>query len=688
MYQVGVDVGGTFTDVVMVNECTGEVTVSKILNYPHRQSEAVVEGIRRSLEESGTTADEIKFIGHGTTITTNAVIERKGATTALITNEGFRDVLEIGRFSRPAELIYDIYRHKPAPLVPRYLRFGLDCRIDKNGTSLKAPDEEDIRDLAESLKREGVSTVAVCFLFSFLNDEHERMVGVELKRHLPELEVMLSSNILPEFREYPRSSTTVFAAYVAPVLRRYIEDLLPTLYKQEVDCPVYIFQSNGGIAQPKVALSNPATTLLSGPAGAVIGATELCKQAGYENFITMDMGGTSLDVCVVSDGEGEKTTSKEVEGFPLSMPTLDIQAVGAGGGSVIKVDDVGRVRVGPESMGADPGPACYGRGGYRPTLTDVNLLLGYLSPSHFAGGDVPLYSDLGHKAVERVAEKLGLSVLETARGVYGVATSQMAEEMRAVVTERGYDVRDFVLVAFGGAGPVHAVAIAGELGIETVVVPQNPGLFSANGIAIADFTHDYVQSMLTAIDEITPQYLRDSFTNLEERGRKELQSEGIESERQHIFKSVDVRYVGQTTEINVPLTTDMEDSKQVLLDIVADFHKRHEQAYTYSVPGEPVEIVNVRVRATGEVSKPGVPEAQISHEAPVPLEHRSVLFPGNAKPLDAPVYRRETLAPGTKLAGPIVVQENSSTNIIPSGVELAVDRHENLVMSLKIERSI
>jgi N-methylhydantoinase A len=683
MHRLGIDVGGTFTDVVLINEDTGEASIAKILNREKRLAETLIEGIHRVLKASGCSADQIRWISHGTTITTNTVIERRGAIMALVTNEGFRDILEIGRFTRPQELIYRIYNEKPPPLVPRHLRLTVECRVDKTGTVLKDLDPEKIRQLASVLRSEGVESVAVCFLFSFLNPAHEKQVGAELSSACPGLEIVLSSDIIPEFREFPRMSTTVFAGYVAPVLRRYIEELIAQLKKNEVNAPLYIFQSNGGVAQTNVVLKNPAFTLLSGPAGAVVGAALLCGKAGFNNIITMDIGGTSLDVCLVREGQAEVTTGQEIDFFPVALPMIDVHSIGAGGGSIISVDEVGRVRVGPRSMGADPGPACYGLGGDTPTLTDVNLLLGHLDPAYFAGGEVSLYPEKAERAVaDKVASPLGIEVRKSAQGVYKVAISQIADAIRVVTVERGYDPRDFALVGFGGGGPVYAASVARELGIGTVVIPRYPGLFSARGIANADFSHDYVQSVLAPLKKLTPQKLTEAFRSLEEQGREDLTAEDIPKDRQYLAKSLDLRYIGQTTEINVPLPDDLESLGKDLKGVAGNFHQRHEQSYTYSVPDEPIEVVNLRLKAIGEIDKPDLPTLPPGSGTSALEDRRPVWFAGEIDFISTPVYQRENLLPGVNFHGPAIIQESSSTTVIPPGIRVSVDIYDNMILHL------
>ena len=682
-YRIGIDVGGTFTDVVLIDNSTGEISVAKLLNRHDDRAETVVEGVERLLDRAGVAAEELGWISHGTTIATNAVIERKGAKTALITNRNFRDILEIGRFARPAELIYRIHEDKPAPLVPRHLRLGVACRIDRHGATVTGLDEGDLERAIAVIAEERVESVAVCFLFSFLNPAHEERVRERLDAALPHVDVALSCEILREFREFPRTSTTVFAAYVAPVLRAYVSGLTGRLADRGIACPLYIFQSSGGVATPEIVMRNPALTMLSGPAGAVVGAARLCGQAGYRDLITMDIGGTSLDTCLVRGSVAEATTTREIDMFPLAIPMLDVHTIGAGGGSVVRVDDVGRVKVGPESMGARPGPACYGLGGETATLTDINVSMGLIDADGFAGGEVPLDRARAEQVVDRqVAGPLGVDVAAAAAGVYRVATNQIAEAIGTVTIERGSDPRDFALVAFGGGGPLHAAAVARELGIGRVIVPLHPGLFSARGIANADFSHDYIQSVVRPLAEIRVDDAIAIADALMRRAVADLDAEDIAGDRRKLSPAFDLRYVGQTTEIAVSLPGGL-DSLADGFDVVEErFHDLHERLYSYRVPGEPIELVNVRLHAVGRVARPPLPAVERSAARPEPAGERRVLLPDGTGACPVAVYRRDRLAPGASWAGPAIVEEPSSTTLILEGMTATVDAYGNMILLL------
>ncbi|MYE01214.1 MAG: hydantoinase/oxoprolinase family protein [Alphaproteobacteria bacterium] len=680
-FRMGIDVGGTFTDIVLIDNATGEVSVSKVLNRQADRAETVAEAVSGLLDRMRVTAEEVGWISHGTTIATNAVLERKGAKTALITNRNFRDILEIGRFARPAELIYRIHEDKPPPLVPRRLRLGVACRIDRRGEIHTELDDSDLDEAIAAVAGEEVESVAVCFLFSFLNPVHEERVRERLRAAMPGLDIVLSSEVLREFREFPRTSTTVFAAYVAPVLRAYVSGLLTRLAERGIACPLYVFQSSGGVATPEIVMRNPALTMLSGPAGAVVGAAEICGRAGYRDLITMDIGGTSLDTCLVRGSVAETATTREIDMFPIAVPMLDIHTIGAGGGSVVRVDEVGRIGIGPESMGARPGPAGRGGGGDRATLTAINLLMGLIDPAGFAGGEVRLDRSRAEAVVEReIAAPLSVDLPAAAVGVFRVATSQIAEAIGTVTTERGSDPRDYALVAFGGGGPLHAAAVARELGIERIVVPRHPGLFSARGIATADFAHDYIQSVLRPIADMHPHEAVAVMEALVLRAAADLDAEGIPADRRELSHAFDLRYVGQTTEISVSVRDGGEALQEGFQTVVARFHRLHERLYSYSVPEEPVELVNQRLRAVGRVGTLPLPAMEGRGSGAEPVGERAALLPGSDVMRPVPVYRRDRLAPGASVTGPALIEEASSTTVVLERMQAEVDTFGNLVL--------
>jgi N-methylhydantoinase A len=679
MYRVGIDVGGTFTDVVLTSEDGRVVSTRKVLNRRDAVARVVSQGVVDSLEGVGGALRDVGWISHGTTITTNVVIERAGARTALVTNKGFRDILEIGTFSRPPDLIYRVFEDKPPPLVPRHLRLEVDCRVSATGEVLRDPDPYEVLRIARLLKEAEVEAVAVCFLYSFLST-HESDVAAIFKDVLGTVPVLTSSDILPEFREFPRMSTTVFGAYIAPTLEKYLHALIARLAEEGINKPLYIFQSNGGVATPEMTLSNPVGTLLSGPAGAVVGGESLARVMTLPNLITMDIGGTSLDVCMIREFHADITTSREIEYAPVAIPTLDVRTVGAGGGSVIRVDSVGRVKVGPESAGATPGPACYGLGGTNATVTDVNLILGYLNPDFFASGEIVLKPELGLAALETcVGKPLGVDAVSAAQGAHTVISNQMAEAIRAMTAARGEDSRDYTLLVFGGGGPLHGAAVAEELGISHVVVPQHPGLFSAFGMSNADFVHDFVQSIHCLASEEAIPLLNDAAKALSARGRAALTDEGIPLSQQRLDLVLDMRYVGQGSEIGVSVDHHPVAGDDLRVTI-SRFHELHDRLFSYSVASEPVEIINARLRAVGKMSVTHFGRETDSTGALGSHVERDAWFKRAGGFIRVPVFRRDDLGVATSLSGPALVEEPSSTTVVPPGWNAEVDTAGNLVL--------
>ena len=657
MVIIGVDTGGTFTDFVYKKG--KEWGVLKVLSTPDNPARAVLEGLRI------IAGEEEKNIVHGTTVATNAVLEKKGAKTAFVTNKGFEDILIIGRQNR--EELYNLHYKKRPPLVPSELSFGLKCRVSAKGEIIKELELEEVEKLSEELKEKGVESVAVSFLFSFLNPEDEELVEKVLKEK--GFFVSLSSRIVPEFREYERASTTVINAYVMPKMKSYVSFLKKNLNKKD---KFRIMQSNGGVISAETVMEQPVRTILSGPAGGVAGAWKIGKLAGYEKLITFDMGGTSTDVSLI-DGKPTVTTEAKIEGYPIKVPVIDIHTVGAGGGSIARVDAGGALTVGPESAGALPGPISYDRGGDRITITDANLFLGRLIPHRFLGGRMKLNEKKLLPFFEEMAEKLKLTPLELAEGILEVANIKMEKAIRAISIERGYDPKDFSLFSFGGAGGLHAAYLAALLGIPRVIVPPNPGALSALGMVLSDIVRDYSLTVMLSGESLKKESLERFFKVLEEKAKEELKTEGIPEEKQKLERYVDLRYKGQSFEITVPFSD----------NFVETFHREHERLYGYAHKGRPIELVNVRVRAIGETEKPEIKRAETFSER-IPegalLEVRKVYFEG--KWLDTPVYDREKLLPGNKIKGPAILVEYSSTIVIPPFATCSVDGFKNLVIEV------
>ncbi len=669
--RVGVDIGGTFTDIVTVRD--GAVAVSKTPSTPGNPDDGVVDGLRKVAGRDGLAFGDVRFLGHGTTVATNAVLEEAWAETALVTTEGFRDALEIGRQARPD--IYDFQAEKPAPVVPRDRRYGVPERVDERGDVTEPLDEGAVRGVAADLA--GVESVAVSLLFSFENADHERRVREILAEECDGVSVSLSSDVLPEIREYERTLVTALNAALAPVVERYLGRLEGRVAGLGVEADLKIMQSNGGILTAEAARERPVKTLLSGPAAGVQGATYVAGLCGVDDVVTLDMGGTSCDVSLVEGGDPLVTTDVEVGEYPVSVPMIDIHTVGAGGGSVAWLDAGGALRVGPKSAGADPGPVCYGRGGDRPTITDAQLVLGRLDPGSFLSGELDVEVEDVRAVLERdLADPLGLSVREAAQGVLDVANANMERALRVVSVERGHDPRRFALVAFGGAGPLHAPKLAEQLEVPRVIVPRTAGVLSALGLLISDTLYDFSTSRVRPWAEVSPGDLTEQFRRFEARGRERLREEALPEERVRFERRVDLRYAGQSFDlaVSVPggdLTADDMET------VARRFHDRHEKRYGHAYPEEPVELVTVRLRARGVVEEPDLhPEPAGGTVEDAITGTREVVYGNRAR--EARVYDRDALPTETGLDRPAVVEGRESTVAVHPGQRARVDEYGNL----------
>ncbi len=649
--RLGVDVGGTFTDLVALSD--GSLVTAKVPSTPRDQSEGVMNAVNTSEVEP----EAVSALAHGMTVATNALLERRGARIALVTTEGFRDVLEIARQNRPS--LYDLAADRPPPLVPRELRFTISERMGPEGEILPL-DDDSLEVAVSAVEEAGVEAVAVCLLFAFAHPEHEKRVGEALRERLPEVHVSLSSEVLPEFREYERFSTTAADAYLAPRLAAYLRNLAGKAAESGVPAPL-IMQSSGGVARIDDAIEDAAGCVLSGPAGGVVGAAYVGILGGYEDLLTFDMGGTSTDVAPIIGGEAQTTTETVVAGVPIKLPMVDVHTVSAGGGSIAWADAGGALRVGPHSAGAEPGPAAYGMGGEEPAVTDANLFLGYLRDGAELGGEVVLQSGLSEKALKRLGERLGLDAQQTALGIVRVANAEMVRALRVISVERGLDPREFALLAFGGAGGMHACSLAEELGMETVLVPRAGGVLSALGLAISDLRHDYVRPYLAPLEEVDAGEFEEGFEEMENTASDEL--EGPEFTRR-----ADLRYRGQSFELTVEA-----DSFENLDE---RFHAAHELRYGYRMDDEPVELVNLRLIATVPVEKPGLDEPAARGEEI--SERREANFDGEW--LEVPVYDRERMGEGSEVGGPAIVEFKESTCVVRPGWSGVVDGVGTLVL--------
>ncbi|GAB7094341.1 hydantoinase/oxoprolinase family protein [Halolamina litorea] len=678
--RVGVDIGGTFTDVVAVRD--GEVTVTKTPSTPANPERGVLNGLEASESAAGYGPADVAFFSHGTTVATNAVLEGTWADTALVTTEGFRDALEIGRQDRPD--IYDFTAEKAEPVVPRDRRFTVPERLDERGNVLRELDEDAVREVAADIAATDVNAVAVCLLFAFENPNHEHRVTEILREELPEASVSQSSTVLPEIREYERSVTTSLNAALKPVMDSYVGNLEREVRDRGVDAAVKLMQSNGGLIDADAARERPVNTLLSGPAGGVQGATHVAGRAGYDDLITMDMGGTSCDVSLVQDGEPVVSTDVAVGDYTVGVPMIDVHTVGSGGGSVAWVDAGGALRVGPRSAGADPGPICYGRGGERPTTTDAHLMLGRIDPEGFLPEDRDVGVEDVRAAFADLGDELGMGPEEAAQGVLDVANANMARALRVVSVERGHDPREFALVAFGGAGPLHAPTLAAELDVPTVLVPRTAGALSALGLLISDVGYDYSQSMVRPFEAVDPATVATAFAELRAEGDSELAGENVRPERREFERVADLRYAGQSFEVSVPVPEGEIDA-EALAAVEERFHDRHEARYGHADPTEAVELVTLRLHARGVVDSPST--AAVGTDGSVAdavAERREVRF--GEEHYDASIYDRDLLPAGGEFDGPAVVEGPESTVVLRPGQSAEVAPDGTLVVDTGVER--
>ncbi len=685
-YRIAVDTGGTFTDIALIEEERGSIEVAKVSSRPDNPSLAVMAGIMKIINQKDISPDSVSYLLHGTTVATNALLELKGAKTALITTKGFRDVLEIGRQTRPA--LYDFFQRKPTPVVPRENRFEIPERILYNGKVKESLQVSHLKYIIQELKEKQVESVAICFIHSYRNPHHEQTVKDLLKKEMPQLFISCSSDVLPEFREYERMSTVCINAYVMPAIKRYLEDLERSLKCKKIKSPLYIMQSNGGIITSGVAREQSARTVLSGPAGGVIAGLFLAKNLGKRNLITMDMGGTSLDISLIYQGTPRYTTESNIGGYPLKLPVIEIHTIGAGGGSISRLDQGGALKVGPESAGASPGPVCYGKGGLEPTVTDANLVLGRINPEYLLEGEMEGCLNKAQNSInEKLAVPLNTTLEQAAEGIVKVVNANMVRGIRVVSVEKGYDPREFSLVAFGGAGPLHAAELARELGIVEIIVPPNPGINSALGMLAADVRRDYVLTRIMKEERLDESKLEELFESMKIEALDELKKEGFKQDTISFIRSVDIRYPRQAYEINVTLA-DGKLQKKDLKEMVNKFHYLHQQTYGYSRDGEKTQMVNLRLAAIGEMQPLMIREEERTKEADPSralLSYRNIYFSG--KHIKTPVYKRHKLEAGNKIDGPAVIQQLDSTTVLFPGQIASVDSYNNLIIREKEEKA-
>jgi N-methylhydantoinase A len=689
-YRVGVDTGGTFTDCVVIDE-KGGIHTFKELSTPKDPSVGlynVIEKAARSFEMSlREFLPRLDFFAHGTTVATNTLLTAAGATTGLILTAGFRDTLEMRRAHK--ENIWDLYLPVPEPLVPRYLRRPVRERIDCRGEIVQNLEAEDVGEACRLFRSEGVEAVAVCTLFSFLNDSHERRIREVLERELPGAFISISSEVLPQIREYERMSTTVANAYVGPKLTVYLSNLEKSLRADGLGRAFYVTASNGGVMTAETAIRQASATLLSGPAAGAVGAVFFAGLLRRENLILMDMGGTSFDVTLVSAGRVTLSTEGEIAGYRIAKPMIDIKTIGAGGGSIAWMDKGGMLKVGPASAGSDPGPVCYDLGGEKPTVTDANLLLGYLNKDYFLGGEMAVDPEKARAAIKReIADPLGMDETRAAAGIFQIINQNMADATKVVSVQRGHDPREYALVSAGGACSIHACKIAEEVGCRTVIVPRAASVFCALGMLESDIRLDNVRTFNAFIPGVDLGLFNETIREVEERSLQELLQEGVEGERARLLRFLDVRYLGQHHEVTIEIPGDCEIREKHLATIARSFHEAHERLYTYSTPDSPLEIMNLRITAVGAVDKAGFDAGgnAPTGDSPDPGDSlkgsRPVYFAEQGGFQDTPVHDRSGLRPGLRIPGPAVIEERITTVIVHPGWIMSVDGYGNIVMEV------
>jgi N-methylhydantoinase A len=705
-YRLGIDVGGTFTDLLAFDEQAsasggaGALLRYKVSSTPQAPEEGVLHALQALLRDHPNA--RVPLISHSTTLATNALLGQlhlELPRLALITTAGFRDVLEIGRQGR-AE-VYNLFVQRPTPLVERRDRFGVRERLDASGAEVEPLDEAGLREIAQELARRSIQHVAICFLHAYQNAQHEQRARQVLREALPELSVTISSDVDPEEREYERASTTVINALLAPIVRSYLQRLQATLNEQQT--ALFIMQSNGGVSSAAQVMARPATIIESGPASGVIAATHLGTRLGIERLLSFDMGGTTAKAGTILDGTpqvvgefeaaGRTHSGRAVRGsgYPVRFPFIDLAEVSAGGGTIAWIDSAGAVRVGPQSAGADPGPACYGKGNQEPTITDANLLLGRLNPGQIAGGTVALNRELAEAALARTAERLpGFDSARLAAGIIRLINADMAKVLRIVSLERGHDPRQFTLVAFGGAGPLHTCALADELAIPRVIIPPHPGLFSAWGLLVADHTHTEVRSILAPAESCSPNQLESLFQELEAQGQQALahqSPEALASEQKSsgqitFRRKLEMRYMGQSFDLTLPVPGALDAAS--LAQVQDAFHALHEHTYGYAAREMAIELVTARLEAVAPLGKPVLPEQPLGPAQPASdaqVAERPVFFEEAGAFQPTPIYQREHLLPGNVVHGPAIIEQYDTTTLLPSGWSATMDRLTNLVLA-------
>lgn len=679
MYKIGIDTGGTNTDVILADIRTGRTSSAKVPTTPNL-IEGIGKGIGKIVSIAGVGPKEIEELTYGTTIVVNMIAQKQLGNTALITTKGFRDVLEIGRGFREKN-IYDIQMEKPKCLIERDSRYEVTERINFRGEIIEPLKIEEVKKIIEKLKEKRIKAIAVCFLHSYINPIHENEVKKIIKEEWPEIYVSLSSDVNPQFREYERTSTTAINAYMMPNMISHLMEFKEEIKNKNISPKFYIMQANAGVASFDTAINKPVSVANSGPIAGITAANQLAKILGLPNIISFDMGGTSCDVSLIQDNVIKFSTESNVEGYPISIPAVELNFIGAGGGSIAWFDPGGALKVGPLSMGAFPGPVCYQRGGTEPTVTDANLIVGRIRPEIFLENLTDVLDETKQVIFEKIARPLDIELMEAAEGILQVVNSNMMRAIRNVSVEKGYNPRDFALLAYGGAGPIHAAKLAEELEIPKVVVPYSPGTFSALGLLLSDVKYDFVYSNLQSQDQVNCGKLNEIYINLERRGIKELRGERIPVEDRLLIRTCDMRYFGQAFELNVPVPPGNLNEKDIE-NIIKKFHEMHQERYGHAMK-EPVEFVNYRVSAIGQLKKFNFKEEQKWETNLNELENNTgkVVFDG--KEYNVPIFDRSQLKVGSSINGPAIIGEMGATTVIYPGQKANIDKLKNITIIIQ-----
>jgi N-methylhydantoinase A len=680
-WRVGVDSGGTFTDVCLFEDDSGRVEVWKVSSTPDDPSRGIAQGVEEGVGRVGVTAEAIGYFGHGTTVGTNALIQHRGVKTGLITTDGFRDLLEIGRQKRPD--LYDLQADKSPVLVARDLRLEVPERVRHDGTIETSLDEQALREAVRALRAAGVEAVAICFLYGFVRPDHEETAKRIVAEEFPEAFACTSHDVAPEFREYERMSTAVVNAYLGPVMRNYITRLAERLSELGLRAAPHLTQSNGGVIGFEQAARLPVRTVLSGPSTGVVAAQAVGRMAGFPDLITFDMGGTSTDVALLQNGICRLANEAMVHGYPIKAPMLDIHTVGAGGGSIAYVDSGGLLKVGPRSAGAFPGPVCYDKGSTEPAVTDANVVLQTLNPTHLLGGRMAVRQDLARASIGRLADQLGMGLMETAQGIISVVTANMARAIRVVSVQRGHDPRDYTLAAFGGAGPLHAARLARELEIGRILVPRNPGILCAMGLLLTDLRADFATTRLQTLASAALPAIEDSFAALRRQAENWFDGEDIAPSARQLTRTVDMRYAGQNYEL--PVTVPEGPITAATLEtLVAGFEAAHQRMYGFVAQGEAVQLVTFRIEAVGLVRKAAFqprPDGGADSSSAV-IGRRNVWLPEAGGFVSCPVYDRDRLESGNRIAGPAIIEQMDTTTVVLPGTIARVEPYLNLILEV------